>query len=244
MTTQEITNQNEIITRDDLIAMREMVSQTAKFIALYEQASQKIERHEIAGAQRLEASEDYFRTRLKEINHSLAEMQNIMSEVGVARFSVAAENILADGQQHVDALQTASTELYDRLASTLMHLEESVRKASDEVAEVAKYVRYDEIKQVTLTAVQKINETTEVAVRRLTGTLSWLHWERISVIFIIALVVALTSSFVGGGWSWHTDAQPEMVAQELQAGKATLSAWPELSVQDRELIKRALKKVS
>lgn len=241
MAIEEVSNNSEIATHDDFIKTQEIVSNMAELIALYEQTSQKIEQHKLESAQRLLESDDYFNRRLEEINKALLHMQAIMSDVDSTRFTVAAEKVLSDGQQHVETVQTASNQLYEQSATTLIHLEQAIKTATEQVASVANYVRYDEIRQVTLTATQKINETTDIAVRRLTGTLSWLHWERVSVIFIIALVVALTSSYLGGGWTSHANNAPRSDAQALQVGKGTLRAWPQLSLQDRELIKKAIK---
>lgn len=229
---------NELLLEDDLSAMRDMVNQMARFIAIYEQASQKIERHEVASGQRLAESENYFRTRIEEINSAIVGMQGMMTEVGVARFSVAAEAALRDGQGHVAALRDASGELHAQLQQSLLQLEKSVKTAAENVERAAKQVRLEELKELTLAATETINTTTDRAVRRLTGTLSWLHWERISVIFIIALVVALVSSFAGSHFS--KDNTPQVVTQEQQAGKATLRAWSQLSKSDQVLIKQAL----
>lgn len=238
MSANSFSNNTDLISREDLQAVRQMVGQTAKFIALYEQAAQKIERHEIASGQRLAESEEYFRNRLEDVNYSINEMRSMMTEVGVARFSVLAEESLRSGQAHVDTLKTLGSALQLQLADSVKNLEVSIKKASDELMKAAKSVRLEELKALTEESSKRITETTDRAVRRLTGTLSWLHWERISVIFIIALVVALVTGLLGGGFSFESK---KAIQTERSAGQAILRAWPQLSEIDKEKIKSAMK---
>jgi hypothetical protein len=231
-------HQIDFVSPEDLLKMRDMVSQMAKFIALYEQSAQKIERHEVTSGQRLQESEKYFRSRLEEVNRSINDMRSMMTEIGVARFAVLAEETLQKGETHIEVLKQNSDDAQAQLAAGILQLETAVKKAAEDFAKASKSIRLEELKELTDEAARRINDTTERAVRRLTGTLSWLHWERISVIFIIALIVALATGAFGGGFSSESK---KTLQNERFVGQAILRAWPELSEEDKEKIKNAMK---
>ncbi len=77
----------------EVTKLKQIVAKLADFLALFEVAEEVIAKREKKLAQQMEDSNDLLKDQLSQIYEAIHEFQNIMTEVGVARFRLAASRM-------------------------------------------------------------------------------------------------------------------------------------------------------
>lgn len=217
------------------VTLEQLSRQLADFIALYELAASNIERHELFTGQRMAEIEVRFKGQLDSIHASLSEFKSLLSEMGIARWRLAAEGALKSGQEHVDVLRESSQALLDEIRLGSQRFESSRTAAILQLNEASKLIGLNEFRQATQHYRDALEQQTEKILERLDKSSNWFHWQRVLLIVLVAILSAMTATFVlTNQLPWETHQQSSL---ERSAGKALLKAWPHLSKEDQDYLK-------
>lgn len=213
-----------------------LVKQLAEFIALYEVAADKVERHELLTGQRLANIEAQFNAHIESINASLGDYQTLLSETGIARWRLAAEQALKEGQAHLEQLQQASQAILNEISSGVERFDRVREAAVVQVTEASKLIGLDEFRQATQNYRDTLEVQTDTILERLQKSTNWFYWQRVIVIVLVGVLTSLTTAFVlTSQFPWETHRK---VSLERKAGQALLKAWPHLSASDKNYLKQ------
>ncbi len=222
---------------DQLQDLQVFTQQIADFIALSEEAIQKLKQHDAVAVKVVEDNATHFNQQLDEIRKTIVQMQNFMTQTGVARFKVLAENMLSDGQQHVENIKNA-TERFQKVSENSCHtLQRVSENSADWIAEAIKSLQIEKFRRLIFENVDRVENTARTAVQRIRKLSRWFQWEKLGIAIVVAVIVALlTGLFINDELPWETHSK---VVTERNVGRMLMQAWPKLSLQEKEKIEAA-----
>lgn len=220
-----------------------LIKQLAEFIALFETAADKIEQHDVVTGKRLASVEAQFNRQVESIKDNLVDFKDLLSETGIARWRIAAEQALKEGKDHLAQLQQASQVLLGEIENGVERFEQMQKSTVVKINEATKMIGLNELRQATIQYSDSLRKHTHDIVDRLDRSTSWFFWQRMLAVAAVAVVASLTTSYIITSQApWESS---KMVATERQAGRVLLRAWPKLSKTDqnylRQLSRNAIK---
>ena len=82
-----------------------LVHEINEFIARFEEAETKLAEWQHSINETLLASQQHVNSQLEDIQETTHQLQSFMSEAGVTHWQTSTENILKQGQEHVEMLK-------------------------------------------------------------------------------------------------------------------------------------------
>lgn len=214
--------------------LKNILHRMAEFIALYEAAEQKISAREKALEQQIEANEKFLNEQLNKINENVIRLKEIMTETGAARWRVAAEQALIDGQNHLNQLSNLNDEINQQLLQNCQHLEQISTRVNEGVNQAFNAFQPKEFIEVAKESTQLIQEASNTAVGRLIALSQRFYWRGALLALVVTLVVILFFGlYINNEWPWERHAD---VIKERQAGQILLKAWSHLSKNEQDYI--------
>jgi len=227
---------SEVTAGNANLQLESALQKIASCVALIEEAVGKIETHEVITGKRLETSEAYFEKRLIEIKSLVSDLQQFMTQTGAARFRVAAEKALQEGRDHLSEIKRAIDHFQQLTENSCDRLERVAENSSNRIAESIQSLKINEFRRMTIEGTHRVEEASDGAIKRVTKLVRWLHWEKLGLAFVLAIVASVdTGLFITD--EGPLESHKEVVAQRT-AGKALLRAWPNLSTQEKAHIER------
>lgn len=222
---------------DQLRILQSCTQQIADFIALSEEAIQKLKQHDAAAGKLMEKHSTNFSKQLSDVRQTLQDMQSFMTQAGVARFRVSAERVLAEGQQHL-ALIHEATERFQKISENSCHtLQRVSENSADWIAEAVKSLQIEKFRSLIFENVDRVENTSRTAIQRIRKLSRWFQWEKLGIALAVAVIVSLlTGLFVNDELPWETHSK---VVTERNVGRMLMQAWPKLSLEEKERIETA-----
>ncbi len=222
---------------DEARRLQDCTQKIADFIALSEEALKKLEQHDVVTGKSLQTTSIQFNQQLSQIHKMLAELEEFMTQAGVARFRVSAERMLSEGEKHLHNILEA-TEKFKKIAEescqNLQHVSES---SADWIAEAIKSLQVDKFRSLIFENVDRVEHVADTSIARIHKMARWFQWEKLGIALVVAILVSLlTGLFVNDELPWETHTK---VVTERNVGKMLMQAWPKLSLQERESIQSA-----
>ena len=217
--------------------LQALTRQMGDYIALFEEAAQRIEKHELLNGKRLEENEHYFKQRLRDIQQASSELSSVVTQAGAARWRVSAEAALKQGEAHLDELQNAVQNFKLFTQENYQRMQDTATRCAERMHAVAENIELESLQNSVKSNVAAIDDMTTKVSQRAGRWLKRFHWEQLSLIFIVAVFVTfLTSMYITDEFPWESHAQ---VVAEHNAGKLLLKAWPHLPAKERADIRHA-----
>lgn len=210
------------------------IKKLADFIALFEEAAEKIEKHETATSEQLQKREAAFEKKLEDIHSAIDELSNFMTQSGVARFRVTAEKLIQENQSYLAEVQNHLKNFETLAANSCDNLQRAAENSASWIAEAIKTLRLDQVRKLTFDHEARIEAASSRAIEKINKIAKWFHWEKISMALIISVMVALlTGLFINDESPWESHSK---VVAERDAGKVLLRAWTKLSPDEKNHI--------
>ena len=220
----------------DTEQLRALVQRMGEFVALFEVAETKLRERESSLEQHMQDHEATMAKSMEQINYRISELEGVMTEAGVARWRLAAEDSLKEGKAHLqeikqtlDSFQKGSKEVCGRLDRATAYTVKGISEAINAF-------RPSDFRQLTENACVEVEHTAASAIKSIARVTRWFYWKKLMMVFSFALVVAVvTGLYLTAEWPWEIH---DNVIKERLAGKAVLQSWPQLIPQDKQLIEK------
>lgn len=225
--------------------LKELLRRTGEFIAYFEIAEGKMSvwKHDIEAS--FKVHEEQVQSQLASIKEHGESLNEIMTEAGAARWRIAAENSLKEGQDHLFKLEKLCQKQQDLYATQQRELQqiahnniEKIKKAENQIAakinNLIKKINFEEVKAMTDQSRVAIEETTSQAVSQSRQLLKRFQLKTVALVFFSVAVTSLCMGLYISDempWEIHKHAMHERIA-----GQALLSAWPTLNQETKERI--------
>ncbi len=183
--------------------------------------------------------------QLQEVHQATEELRTIMSEMGIARWRITAENTLREGKDHLKVLDNltrehlksvdASNEQFARMAKkSFDRLDRATAYTIKNVAEAIGSFRIHDFQKLTEQSCDAVENTSNNAVNRLKDLVNWFHWKNLAFAAMITIVTSFAiGMYLNDELPWEIHKQ---VVMERNAGQALISAWPTLSQKEQQRI--------
>jgi len=225
--------------------LKEVLRKTGEFIAYFEIAETKMLewKHELE--QRFAQHDALVKQQLDSIYKMNAEFSDILTEAGAARWRIAAEQALKEGEKHIESLEKVGNRLIDemqqrstnnqqRAHQLLEKFELASHQAIEAIDQKITGSNINEFQQIADDSITKIEELSTETVGNCSRLIKSFQLKNALIAIGVATVTALTMGlYVSNEMPWEIH---KHAAQEREAGKALLNAWANLNPAEKHKI--------
>ena len=216
-----------------------LLARLGEFLALFEEAESKLEDRERQLQVQIEHYEQRLQQSLETIQGSLAECERVMTETGVARWRLAAEQAVSQGEAQVQALQSINEEFRVLSHQSCDRLEQASHYAVKSMGDIVTSFRQADFKSVADGCCDRIEKLTNKSITKINELMRWVYWKKIFLVFAFSsLVAVITGLYINDEWPWEDHAE---VMHERDLGQAASHAWQQLSAKDKAMIMQHMK---
>lgn len=223
--------------------LQQLSQNLANFIALYEQSDDKLKARQLQSENQIQDFSKVIDEQIVKINASLHDIAEIMSAAGAARWRIAAEQALKEGETHTAKLQQLINEFENVMNRNVDRLDRVTQESERRIAKLLSTISVEQgevIENVRLRAeksYQSINIVADETAKSFKNALLRVRMERFGIALITAILVTfLMGLYLNAEWPWETSLRAQ---QERNVGRAILNAWPSLSSEEQQHIKDA-----
>ncbi|WP_419419868.1 hypothetical protein ACNVED_00755 [Legionella sp. D16C41] len=229
----------------DIAKLKELLRHLGEFIAYFEVADSKM----IAWRQELEThsqiQEKKINHQLQHLQHELEALQDLLTQAGIIKLKLSIEKALKDGEMHLTLLQEIGQELLTNLnikqqeinktmVSGLNQLEQYTLQALNQINDKLADYNVDHFRKVTTESCSYVEKVATLSIRKSTNLLKAFQWRTIALALITTFLTAFAISlYVSSEMPWESH---QRALNERQAGKVLITAWPQLSHQEKDKI--------
>jgi hypothetical protein len=230
---------------DEADRLKEILRRMGEFIAYFEVAEEKLSLWQRGIEEHIQVQDQAVNAQLEEIRNATHELQNIMTETGVARWRMAAEESLKHGRDHIKVFEKLCEDQLGLIEKRNEDINKQVKKSIDRLDRAATYTvknisesinsfRLSDFQRLTEQSVEQIEKTSQGTIHRLRDMAKWFQWKNVGLAFAIAIFASVSMGlFVNAELPWETHQQ---VAMQRNAGQALINAWPSLSKSEQQRI--------
>jgi hypothetical protein len=212
--------------------------QIAELIASYEIAMDRLAAREKALEAQFHSSENFLNEQLEKINTLMAELREIMTEAGAARWRLSAQEALKLGDTQLQSLHKLSEETRTMVRESCARFERTSSSTVKNVNEAVNSFNVEEFKNFVEYSYEKVKSASSVAVEKITDILRWFQWKNLLIALGLALVVAVAIGlYIDDEWPWEIH---QKVVDQRKAGVALMNAWPHLNKNDQQFLQQKI----
>lgn len=222
------------IDRNSAERARDLVNRLADLLAHFESVEVQIRDRERQLTEHLLAQEAAITEKYQQINMLLTEFSEILTEPGIARWRLAAEQSVKNSKDMVVKFESSIEEFRQLGNQTCERLDRVVGYSVKSINDATNTIRATDFKQLVEDSCHRVEFTASTAVKNISKVAQWFYWKKVVLVFSFSMMVAMvTGMYINSEWPWemHQD-----IVRERDAGSAVMKAWSQLSPHDKELI--------
>ncbi len=214
--------------------LRQLTQRFAELVATAEAAELKMHVREQTLERKCNDHITFVNSQLDRMQQLLKDYESVMTEAGVARWRLAAENNLQQGRDHLQAMQATIEEFKQLTGQTCDRLDRTTNYAIKGISDAMNSVRFSDFKQLTEESCHRVEFTANSAVRQIAKVAHWFYWKKTLLVFLFSSAVAVIFGlYVNAEWPWEMHGD---VINQRQMGHAAMKAWPQLHEEDKKII--------
>lgn len=203
--------------------LRNILQQLTDFIAHYETIEERLEIRARGLETLMLESDKKIQAHLSQIQEILSYYETVMSETGAARFRLNAENILKEGQAHIQKLQEVGQGIVVKIDHEADEFNENVRKMGAQFHETLEKLDLESIKTTAEHSYNLLEEMSLEVVKKVNKTFRGFFWKNLVAVGLMALmIVMLLGQYINDEWPWESH---QRILQERAYGADIVAAW-------------------
>lgn len=231
--------------------LKDSLRRMGEFIAYFEVAEERMAEWKKDIEETVQQHQEIVNNQLAELRETAEDLRGIMSEAGVARWRIAAEETLKQGKEHLKLIQAASdnhvktitenNDTFKKLAhKSFDRLDRASAYTIKNISEAVSSFRITDFQRLTEQSCEIVEETSKSAIGRLRNSVKWFHWKNIGLAVAVAVFASMTIGlYLNDEMPWEIHKQ---VVAQRNAGQALINAWPTLSQAEQQRIIQYSKK--
>jgi|GEM_PF-3942856 len=195
---------------------------------------QHLEAWEKAIDAKLTAAEQSIDKQLMQIQILISQFNRTLQSTNNQEWQRAANSIHAESKQQTMMMQEAYVDLKKATKEIHTRVERTTHQITKSLNNTMQGLHAGELQQLVEDSAADVKNFATATTAQVEQIVKWFHWKNLGVVFLLSLVVTLlVSLYIDDEWPW--EAHKTVVKQRL-AGQAVLTAWPQLTRLDRQLI--------
>lgn len=232
----------EPLTEQDLLKLKELLRHAGEFIAYFELAESKM----ISWRQDIEHQtrehQLIITKQLGQLQEELQSLQEVLTQAGLARLRLSAEQTLQQGETLLGLMQKTSQQILADIGNQHREFNKMLGKnltlieqhTTQSIARIDCQLNEYDVNHFRRTASESCEQVEKVATRALQKCATLVRsfeWRAIS----IALIASISAAFAIGlyannEWPWEMH---QHARSEREAGRTLMKIWPMLSQQEK-----------
>ena len=229
----------------DIASIKEFMRHSAEFIAYFELTDTKMHEWKISIEQQIAEHHTKYRQQMEHITQQLQVFENLLTQAGLARFRLMADNILVQSNTHLQEIKTVARntleqmqferqELTDYFNKSFQCLQEYCYDATKKIDRELSRHDPEHFRRTASESCDQVERTATDAIIKSKRMLRSVHWKTALLTIITSIITAFTIGlYVSDELPWE---QHQEAMNEREAGKLLIQAWPQLSHEDRRKI--------
>ena len=235
----------EHIEEQDVLKLKELLRRTGEFIAYFELAETKMIEWRQDIEQQALKQQQQFQQQLHALQTEFASFHEILTQAGLARFRIAADNALAQGKEHMLTVARTEQQLLKQVSDHKSDIQNLIDVAISEVNQYAclaidridaQLSQYDAqlFSRIANESCEQVEKSAQGVIAKSRQLLHLFHWRSAALAFLTTLLTAFAVGlYISDEYPWEIH---QHAMYERGAGKMLMSAWPNLSFQERAKI--------
>lgn len=235
----------EHVQEQDLLRIKELLRHTGEFIAYFELAEVKMMEWRQDIELQTQLQQQQTQEQLHQVHRELENLQDVLTQAGLARLRLNIEQALRQGEHHLHVLQKTSQHLLADMQSqhrefsktvekSLTQLDDYTTTALKKIALLLAGYDVQHFKRVANESCGYVEKAASDAITRSTRLLRTFQWRAAALAMLTTLLTAFALGlYVSNEMPWETHQQAR---NEREAGKMLMKAWPMLSQQEKDKI--------
>ncbi len=235
----------EHMDEQDVVRLKELLRRTGEFIAYFELAEAKMIEWRQEIEQNALTQQQQFQQQLHALQTELASFHEILTQAGLARFRIAADNALAQGKEHLLAVQRTEQTLIKQISDHQNDVQMLIAVAVNEINQHAtqsidridaQLSQYDvqHFRRVASESCEQVEKSAQSVIVKSGKLLRLFQWRSVALALLTTLLTAFAIGlYISDEYPWEIH---QHAMNERSAGKMLMSAWPGLSNQERTKI--------
>ena len=229
----------------DIIKLKELLRHTGEFIAYFELAESKMMewRHEIE--QQAQTHQNKTEQQLQSLHNELEALQEVLTQAGLARFRLAAEKTLSQGEGHIEELNKTSQQLINDISDKHQNfsdlLEEHLDQIKTHTAQALESIDaqlhdYDIhlFRRIANESCDQVERAATNAIAKSTRLLRNFQWRSMAMTLLTTVIASFAIGlYINNELPWEIH---QHVMNEREAGKVLIKAWPALTQEEKDKI--------
>lgn len=235
----------EHVQDQDLTKIRELLRHAGEFIAYFELAETKMAEWRQDIEIQAQIQQQRAQQQLQQLHNELEALQEVLTQAGLARLRISAEQALKQGETHMALLQKTcqqllkdsnhqQTELEKMVQQSLIRIEQHASLAITKID--SQLVEYDvqHFRRITNESCEHVEKAAQDAVIKSSHLLKTVQWRSAAFALLTTILTAFAIGlYVSNEMPWEIH---QHAMNEREAGKALIKAWPTLSQQEKAKI--------
>ena len=229
----------------DIVRLKELLRRAGEFIAYFELADTKMVEWRQDMEQRSSTHFQQFQQQFQALQSELNLFHEMLSEAGLARLRLVADNVLQQGKEHLRSLKEAEQQIFGQISTAQQEIKHLGERGINEIKVQATQAiermdnhlgQYDvkHFNRIANESCEHIEQSAKDAISKSGRLLRLFQWKTVGLVFITTLATAFAVSlYLSDEYPWEIHQQ---VHSERSAGKMLISAWPYLTPQERTKI--------
>lgn len=202
--------------------IQKLLHQVARLVAMHEQLDFQIKNKAEIEQQVLQDYRELVDLELQKIHNTLSDFSSMITEVGVARFRLTAEQALKEGQGHAAELEHAIAHLREVMESSAVRLEMVSIEIEQRFSRFIDNFPLNDFKEYVADGCSKVEQITQQATQSMKKKQNGVRFERFGLAFFGGLVSAtLLSLYINAQWPWEAHQHSLM---ERRIGREVIAA--------------------
>lgn len=229
----------------DIIKLKELLRHTGEFIAYFELAETKMMQWRQDIEQQVLNNQLKAQQQLQSLHHELDALQEVLTQAGLARFRLAAEKTLKQGEHYIEELHDTSQQLVNDIDEKHNHfahlmeeqlklIQEHADEAIDRVDEQLQQCDFQLFRRIANDSCEQVEKVATNAISKSERLLRNFHLRSIAMALITTVITSFAIGlYMNNEFPWEIH---QHVMNEREAGKVLIKAWPALTQEEKDKI--------
>jgi hypothetical protein len=214
--------------------------QVIELVATYEAAMDRLSQREKILDNQFEAHEKFLNAQIEKVNSLMADLHETITETGIARWKLSAQEALKLGDVQLQALRKLTEETKNLMSESCSRFERTSQTTVKHIHDAVDHFKLDDFKQYIEKSYEGVKKISSSAIEKIADVLRGFQWKNLALALALSIVAGVIMGlYIDDEWPWELHST---VVKQRTAGEALMNAWPYLSKTDQQYLENKMRR--